>query len=166
MADIALAILTGIFIATVSSWITVNLSLKRYHSERWWDRKANAYVAVIEALHHSKAFYDIHWDEMVEGRTVNEERGQELRIRAREGNDEIQKAIDVGAFILSDRALERLKEYERKERQASGANTWADYLDAGCAATSSCLKDMIEIAKEDLKLEPGMLWWSFRKGNP
>jgi hypothetical protein len=43
MEQIALTIFTGILIAAATSWITVQLSLKRFREEKWWERKADAY---------------------------------------------------------------------------------------------------------------------------
>ncbi len=37
------AIFTGIIIAVVSSWITVQLSLKKFQKEKLWERKLEAY---------------------------------------------------------------------------------------------------------------------------
>ena len=154
-----LVIITGIVIAAVSSWITVNLSLRRYHSERWWDRKAEAYSSVIEALHHSKVFCDDHLTAVMLGQELSKEQNQELRARARKANAEIAKAIDVGAFLLSDDALGRLRRYKEEANKASEEQTWFDYLSEDQKAITECLRDMIEIAKRDLKPESTFLGW-------
>jgi len=49
MAEVALSIFTAIVIAAISSWITVQLSLRKFRAERWWERKAEAYSKIIEA---------------------------------------------------------------------------------------------------------------------
>ena len=154
-----LAIITAIVIAAVSSWITVNLSLRRYHSERWWDRKVEAYSAVIEALHHSKAFSDGHLASEMHERELSEDEDKELRSHAREGNIEIEKAIDVGSFLLSGEALIRLQEYRKEEIKTSELESWVEYLLADQKVTGKCLKDIIEIAKKDLKPEPAFIGW-------
>ena len=53
---------TGVVIAAISSWITVQLSLRRFRTERWWERKAEAYERIIGALHDSKVFASRHAD--------------------------------------------------------------------------------------------------------
>lgn len=97
-------LLVGIIIASVSAWITVQLSLRKFRTERWWDLKVESYKKVIEALHHSKAYIDQFMDATIEGRELPESRKEELFMQARKGLDEIIKAIDVGAFSLSERA--------------------------------------------------------------
>ena len=151
MFDIALAIFTGIVIAAVSSWITVQLSLKRFRSERWWERKAQAYEKIIGALHDSKAFADKHLEAEYGGRKVAEEKDKELRARSKVAHEEIEKAIDTGSFLLSDEALSRLKQYQKDMEKASDTQMWFEYLEEDLAATSNCLKDLIQIAKKDLR---------------
>ena len=164
MPDPILAIIAAIVIAAISSWITVNLSLRRYHSERWWDRKADAYMAVIEALHHSKAYSDENLNAEMRKREISKERDKELRTRTRKANDEIQKAMDMGSFLLSEEAMERLKRYKKEESRASEEHTWFEYLDADLAATASCLKDMVEIARRDLRPDSRFFSWSRMTG--
>ncbi|MBN1364837.1 MAG: hypothetical protein JW976_08535 [Syntrophaceae bacterium] len=151
MFDTALAIFTGIVIAAVSSWITVQLSLKRFRSERWWERKAQAYEKIIGALHDSKAFADKHLEAEYRGGKIAEEKDKELRARSKVAHEEIEKAIDTGSFLLSDEALSRLKQYQKDMEKASDTQMWFEYLEGDLAATSNCLKDLIQISKKDLR---------------
>ena len=149
--SIALNILTGILIAAISSWITVQLSLRRFRAEKWWERKADAYSKVIEALHNSKAFSDHFLNVEIEGGKLPEEREKELRSRGKVASDEILKTMDVGAFLLSDEALNRLRQYQKDADAASDQPEWFLYLEADLAAANKCLRDIIVIAKKDLK---------------
>lgn len=151
MNTAATNILVGIVIAGVSSWITVQLSLRRFRTEKWWERKVAAYERVIEALHYSKAFCDAHINAVEEGRDVAKDRDQSLRKHARDASQEIQKVIDVGGFLLSDEAHARLKQYVKQSKVASNSQSWYEYLEADLAATESCLTDLIRIAKKDLQ---------------
>lgn len=151
MSEVFLSIFTGIVIAALSSWITVQLSLKKFRSERWWERKVEAYSKIIEGLHNSKSFAYHHLEAEDKGRKLPEERKMELRHRAKAGHDGILKAIDVGSFLVSEEALSRLKKYKQEMEQASQQHTWYDYIDESVFATEQCLKDLIEIAKRDLK---------------
>lgn len=57
--------------------------------------------------------------------------------------------MDVGAFLLCDEALRRLRQYEKETRELE-RNPWYQYLKADLAATENCLNELIEIAKRDL----------------
>lgn len=54
--ELFLKFLVGIAIASLSSWITVNLSLKRFRTEKWWEKKSEVYASLLGTLHDSKAF--------------------------------------------------------------------------------------------------------------
>ncbi len=146
-------ILIGILIAAVSSWITVQLSMRRFRAEWFWKMKADAYSAVIEALHNSKSFYIAHMSSYEQLGELSKERDHELGLRARQGKDAIQKAIDMGSFLLSRKALDRLAQYMKESDAVSHEQDWYSYLDEHLAATLSCLKDIVPIAKKDLMMK-------------
>ncbi len=149
-ATTAINILTGILIAASSSWITVRLSLRRFRTERWWEKKVEAYERVIDALHQSKAFSDAHLRAFETGRELPEERDKELRSQSKQAVMEIERAVDVGSFLLGHDALDRLKRFRKEVRSASNEVSWFEYLEADWEATNSCLEDLIIIAKKDI----------------
>jgi len=151
MVNIALNLLTGIVIATVSAWITVQLSLRRFRAEKWWERKADAYSKVIEALHNSKTSADHFLVAEIRGLKLPEDRDEEMRSRMRAAKDEILKAMDVGSFVLSKEALDRLRQYKRDTDEALKQNSLFEYLETNVTAAERCLNDIIEISKRDLR---------------
>src|SRR5438094_5124193 len=54
MPGFVTTVLSGLFIAAVTSILTVRLALWRFHSEKWWERKAELYSRLMEAL------FDMH----------------------------------------------------------------------------------------------------------
>lgn len=151
MPELASQLLIGIVIAALSAWITVQLSLRKFRTERWWELKVESYQKVIEALHFAKTYPDKYLDATMEGRSLPEERQNELFNQAKKGADEIDKAIDVGEFTLSEKALARLREYQNEiNEHRKHKNLWI-YLEGQIKASKDCLSDFIEIAREDLK---------------
>lgn len=151
MPEFVWQLLVGIVIASVSALVTVQLSLRKFRTERWWELKVESYQKVIEALHHSKTYTDQFMDATLEGRELPESRKEELFMKARKGHDEIIKAIDVGAFSLSDEALSRLREYQIQMREVRRTQDFFEYLEGDQKTTKECLEDFIKIAKKDLK---------------
>ncbi|HEX9758307.1 MAG TPA: hypothetical protein VGB26_11000 [Nitrospiria bacterium] len=155
MGEIALNILTGIVIAAVSAWITVQLSLKRFRKEKWWERKADAYVRVIEALHHVKNFPDRLFDAGSSGQNLPEEKEKELIKHAEKAENEIQKALDIGAILLSKEAIIRLKHYKKDLDDALSQDpqrqNYYEFQLTVLENSKKCLEDIIKISKKDLK---------------
>ena len=152
MEELAGKILIGIIIAATSSWITVRLSLARFRSEKWVERKIEAYTKVREAFHHSKSFSDKHLDAEMTGRELPEETDKEVRELSKEAHKEIDKYTDIGSFIFSDEFYLKLKEYQRESDEVlSNHQGWTDYLNNDQELIERYLKELIQLAKSDLR---------------
>lgn len=157
--------------AVISAFVTVQLSLTRFRFERRWEKRAKTYEDIMEALHHAKAFSAAYLGADYKGREISDDVAESVRARSKAAAQEIEKAADIGAYLLSKEALDRLKRYQDEEDAAGDANHWLEYLDNDWTAASSCLSDFIAIAKRDLKVDG---WWSdlrpplhlFRKRTP
>lgn len=152
MEEAALNVVGSVAVAVLSAFVTVQLSIRRFRSERRWERKATAYESIFETLHKGKAFNEAHLKAAERDLEVSEEEDKALREVAKAAAKEVYKAIDIGGYILSKKAIDRLMRYKKEEEAAGETQMWQEYLVADLAATTSCLKDLIQIAKEDLKI--------------
>ncbi len=146
-----IAIVTGIAIAAASSWITVRLSLRRFRSEKWWEKKVAAYERVIDAFHDLKRFTSEHMVAEEQLKEIDDARDHQLRELAQKGRDEILRASDVGAFILSEKTLSILAKYEAESGGLLKHKSWYEYLDAKWSITNQYMKEIIAEAHRDLK---------------
>ena len=153
--DTVTAMLAAIVIAAVSSWITVQLSLRRFRAEKWWEMRVDAYKRLIEAFYDSKAFPETHLEADYEGRQIPEETDKELRARSRDAALEIARAADLAGFLLGDEARTRLKRHKKEEAEASDTTSWQMYLHGDWNATNARLQDLMEIARRDLNTDNG-----------
>ena len=151
MLETLFKVLAGIAIAAGSSWITVQLSRHKFRTEKWWEKKVEAYERVIEAFHNSKRFAYEHMKAEYGERKVEETRDKELRRSAQLARDEILRASDIGAFILSKNALSILAKYEAESESPPEYDSWYEYLDADWRITHRYMKDFIAEAHRDLK---------------
>ncbi len=150
--DIILAIFSGVAIAGLSSWITVHLSLKRFQTEKWWEMKATAYSNLLGTIHDAKAFSEEHLEADYRNKELTEAQDKELRDKSHKASAEIYRAMDVGAFYWSKEAIKRLKLYKNYPEPDNPYHSWVVYLEGDFAATDACLKDMTEIARNDLQV--------------
>lgn len=160
LTEIALTAAGGILIAVVSSWVTVRFTLRRFYSERWWEKKAEAYSSVIEGLHQMKRYYDGSAEAIERGGSfdvLTERRQAYLREMWADGEAKVLRALDIGAFLLSNDAVRALQEY-RDQVEASGH--YSDILEHSLNASteiSKCLGRLRKIAKRDLRVK--RTWW-------
>lgn len=151
MVNFLISIVSGIFIAATTSWLTVHLSLKQFREEKWWEKKVDAYSKVLDALHKTKKFSQEHLEAIYIDKDVTDERDKELRQLAKESREELLRVADVGAFLLCEEAVVRMEEYKNSTDMLHEQPTWREYIDADNTICHRTLKDLIVIAKIDLK---------------
>lgn len=149
--DLSSQITVGAITAVIASYITVRLSLRRFYSERWWEKKAEAYTAILEALHYMNRSFSEELDAAMEHREIPQGRSDELKQKYHEASDELDKRIDIGQFILSEEAAAELSDLIKNLAKARGSDDWTDYVIRSYEATNNTLKRMRAIAKSDLK---------------
>ena len=59
--------------------------------------------------------------------------------------------MDIGAFLLSDKAVKVLDEYESQIDNLDQIESWFEYIDYLNAINQKTLKKIIPIARKDLK---------------
>jgi hypothetical protein len=151
--DILLKILAGLAIAILSSSFTVYLSLAKFRTEKWWEKKAEAYSNLLGVLHDAKAFSEENLEAQYRDRELTKEEDKAVRLKSKKSESDIYRSMDVGAFYLSDSAIACLKIYKNESTEASKQNSWIGYLTLDLDATNKCLKSMIKIAKVDLQIK-------------
>jgi len=165
MSGFVTTLLSGLFIAVITSILTVWLALWRFHSEKWWERKADLYSRLMEALFDMHS-YNRQWiDDYVEsgiGEQTPERRMRQKELlaslwsRHQNAADEVQKIAVVGAFIVSDAVaddLVKLKDAQDKAMQEFYRDDRNDPLEASekeIKAIEGCIARFRQHAKEDL----------------
>jgi|GEM_PF-982006 len=151
--------------AAAAAGCTYLVSRRRFISERWWERKAEAYTRILEALLKLQGYYEEHSDHLTrlasEGPPGNltKEREQQLWEVARAGHEEVDRMIRLGEFVISQNAHESLlamRSYKRSVGVEPG--DWFGEVDADLHATTACITQLREIAKIDLGVQSGMSW--------
>lgn len=146
-------LITGIVVAVVSALVTVRFALKRFHSEKWWERKAEAYGAIIEALHHVRNYADTHLAFLARGKELPEAGDEELTHKLQDAMAELRKRYDIGNFVISTEAVVAMNTL-MKELDASTKNvTWDTHLVLKLEAVDKCLASMRALARTDLQLQ-------------
>lgn len=153
MKDILINAAAAVLIAVISAFVTVKLSLRRFYSEKWWERKAKSYESIMEALHHMKKYCDEQVIAAIEDTKISETREQELEKRRKDAADEVSKAIDIGSFIISDEAVQLLSGLDKELHKAREEETFWEFLDVQSTALGKTLPKLREIARKDLEVK-------------
>ena len=147
LAPIVLSAIGGFF----GAWFAARFALSRFYHERTWERRADAYTAVFEALHEMEKWFDKH----IEG----EQRAGELPIDevARLTEDyktagaDLKRRVAKETWLISDEFQSRLLALE--DALSQPATYWPDYLENNYGAFQSAFRDLRQIARSDLCIE-------------
>lgn len=151
--SLAKTVIPGIAISLLTAFVTVRLSLKRFHAEKWWEKKAEAYGRIIDALHHMKNYCEQKHDEQLTPDDISDEKKKELATQYRAAFKELSRAADIGSFIVSSEAAALLAEYHGRPSLPWNDTDLLDIIEADLKAVSDCLKKFILAAKKDLEIE-------------
>jgi len=143
-------LLIGVPVALLTSWLTVKFALRRFQSEKWFERRVEAYTKVIEALHFMKRCAERQLRAEERGTDIPEEIENELVSSYRKGLADLRRLTDMGALLFSLDAVEILDTLYTELSAATDEQSWWEHLDAESAAISKCLVKLRPIAKRDL----------------
>ena len=141
-----------VVVAVISAWLTAKFSFRRFRTERAWDRRVAAYERIIQCLHHLKSAWRELLDAENRGRNLPERLEEQFNSEFEEVSREVDRAIDLGTFLLSEKALVRLKRYRQELREARDPGSYHLHLLQGLQAVQSCLEDFVDIARKDLNI--------------
>ena len=140
----------GVLVALLTSWFTVKFALRRFQSEKWFERRVEAYTKVIEALHFMKHCTERQLRAEERGTDIPKEIESELVSSYRIGLADLRRLTDMGALLFSSEAIEVLDTLNTELLAATGEKSWWEHLDAEGVAISKCLVKLRPIAKRDL----------------
>ena len=148
-----LSILGGILISAITSIITVRLALKQFYSQKWWERKADAYSTIIEALYHVQNDLGSVFSDAIGEIQLSEERKKILAEDSKKGYAEIYKAEGIGAFVISKEAAQSLTQLRRRFNSEDPSMNWVERINNDFSAVEKCLKEIRYHAKRDLHIK-------------
>ncbi|MET3332486.1 MULTISPECIES: hypothetical protein [Bradyrhizobium] len=131
--------------------LTLWLGLGKFRSEKWWERKAAAYVAVIEGLHGMHAYTKAIIDEASSDYELSDEYKKALGEASMAGNAEVRKAATIGPLLMSRHASEVLAWLVRELDAQEVDEPVIDYHHARLFILENALVKLRYQAKRDLR---------------
>lgn len=143
-----LSVLGGILISAFTSIITVRLALRQFYSQKWWERKADAYSAIIDALYHVRNDLGATFDDAIGEINLSEERKIILAEESKKGYTEIFKAEGIGAFVISKEAAQSLTKLRKQFDSEDPSISWEERINNQYIAVVECLEEFRYHAKK------------------
>lgn len=145
----------------VASWVTMRFSYHRYCSERWWERKAEAYAGILQHLTNMRLVLTRQIDFMTDVCYLNKEQARTLWKNYDGALDAIEQAASEGAYILSDSSITALHTLlKRLHPPGQSLEDWygddikrLQLLAKSVEVLDGCVQELRAVAKRDLRVK-------------
>ncbi|WP_139236459.1 hypothetical protein [Rugamonas rubra] len=141
----------------VAGLFTAFIGIKDHRFKKWWELRVSAYQSVIEALSDLTYAYSVRYKAEIEYRSLSDERSSELSKLTTEAYTRVRKAADSGAFLFSEEANAALDRV--RVEWSTDYEMYVESIGGMQQAASQCLKRIVELSKNDLKLEQHIFIW-------
>lgn len=152
MEDYLTKVSIGFIIAIVSSIITTKIALNKFYSEKWWARKEQAYIEIIDALYDLIQFCEIKKEDYGDGTNIHPDKMKEITQKYTEGYWKIKKSTDIGSFVISEEAKTVLKNLRDKPKLDWNTNPSFEIFEADFNSYQEALERIVAVSKKDLKV--------------
>lgn len=153
MEDIFIQSAIGFFIAIVTSFITVKLSLNRYYAEKWWEKKYEAYNRLIDTMY-DIAQQSIRLSVVLSGSISPSSSALDSIDHLKGAIDTLRKDVKTAEFLVSDEAAYYLSRLNKEIEKAFSEEN-KQCLSLIHIAVEDALPKLIKCARSELKIHPG-----------
>ena len=141
--------LIGLFTAIIASYLSAKWAVRRALAERWWERKIKAYSEIIDALHDLIRYSELCAKQEISGDELPKKK--EFAERYCEAYWHMQKAFEIGPFVISDHAAQVLQKLNDRPKLDWDENSPLDIREEECKHYRKALEELRNCAKRDLK---------------
>ncbi len=131
------------------------LASRRYQewvSQRWWERKADTYIRIMEALWNLLEYAREAEEELWAHRTGEAKQASRASRDFRQSREELKKTADIGSFVISEEAASSLRVFFRTVNEASNHPDYDMEIQLHLKAAETCMTHVREEALRDLGL--------------
>ncbi len=143
-SNVVAAVIVGVF-----GLVTLKMGIAKFASEKWWERKAASYAAVIDGLHAMHNASHAYAEAFETRQDLDEEYSEELANGSVAGYAEIHRGENIGSFLMSKRAASILRQL-RIDMEALGM-PFGEAHRKRANLVGSAITAMTTEAKRDLK---------------
>ena len=135
--------------ALLAARLTLRAAAAQFTSERWWERKADAYSALVHSLHAMRGYVQTLQD--LHAGTPGPMAEEHLKVQWRHGREELARAAAQHAFVIHTDAATELDRVAGALRFATNGRPHPESLPAEADAIEAGLRRIREIAARDLR---------------
>lgn len=158
-------LLIGLLSGSFAAWLTTHLALRRFYNEKWWEKRASAFIEITDAIYQIKIEFEYYCDRREFYREPNgfpnfenldEERLAQMQSASSKAMGVLTKYSQVGPLLITEEVSRLLNDYLAESRKITNDVFLRDW-DSDEAEnyqleiTSKLLKDLVVVSRKELK---------------
>lgn len=166
LSKAAIAIITGL----VAAFFSARYALGRYYKEKWWDKRLDLYLQLVECVHLLKKSAD-YWNGRAQSSMSEYPTGFEIKSQKEEKKlsesfkkelETLKRIGDLSPLLLNEKCEQLITDFFEHEENLSQAWEYdaielTDATNSRYEILKSMLNDIITEAKKELKTNNGKL---------
>ncbi|MBJ8454301.1 hypothetical protein I6M90_21410 [Acinetobacter bereziniae] len=149
--NLLISIISGSVIAIISSYLTSMWTMKKFYTEKWWDRKEQAYTEIINALYDMTQFYKVFREDYGQHDFISKNRSSELHQQHSIALKKIHRATDLASIYVADDAVKVLVHLRNRESLDYDSNPLWEVYELEYINHNQTLEEILKIARKDLR---------------
>lgn len=150
------ALIVAIVAALLAAWFTMKFAEKSFVRQRLWEKRVEAYGAILEALYVMLNDYGEEIEAYRNGRVLTPEEIEESTKRYKTAKEAILQRVEVEQFLFPPELPEKIAEMLAGLRRAGAAENYFEHIDSCWAAINEARTEIRKIAKAQLKILHGL----------
>lgn len=152
--SILLGLLSSLFIAITTSYISVKLAMRKFKSEKWWDKKLHCYTEITELLSMVIIYADMVLDVELDGVEHDSAAYSSQKSAFNEAIIKLQKHGHSSAIFLDDNSYQAVLSFENELFRVETSSIDTQKLGGLRENAENCLSIIGENARKALGVSP------------
>lgn len=118
-ADLISKVLVGSITGLIVAYFTASYALSRFYREKWWDKRANLYIQLVESIYSIKKAANYWHDEQLALHSgyseyfeaLSKDEVTSLTNEYTKANEELKKVADIAPLLLNDECKRLIESY-------------------------------------------------------
>ena len=146
-----LTALFGLFGSILGGWISAQLSLRHFYKQRVWDRRADAYSEIFEALWEMSGWYEVAIKDIEFSRDLSDTEENSRNEAYRAARKRLERRLSRECWLVSDQVETRIRD-ALKFIDGDFDRQWQVMVFEGSDALWGLVRDLQGLAREDLNV--------------
>lgn len=150
--------LGNILVAIIAAFLGAWLTMRRFRVDRWWEKKAEAYINLVEALHEMSMVPAEQFNAACNGKDLRKEQEVALWESFDRARRRVWKIADSADFVISSDVARVVQVMNNGISQAENAASFPEHLDEIDEAIGQCMAQVKVIGADELGIKKGSGW--------